>query len=131
MAGSLSNLYERKALDYILGMDPAATRYLALYTSDPTDADSGTECTGSAYARVAIAFNAASTNTSGTTSATNDGAVTFPRALGSWGTISHFGIRTASSGGDLIAAGDFDTPTAITTNQIFEVGDEGLTVTMA
>ncbi len=29
------------------------TVYVALYTSDPTDADSGTECSGTSYARQA------------------------------------------------------------------------------
>jgi len=44
-----------------------ATVYLALYTSDPTDADTGTEVTGNAYVRQSITFgapsNGASTNT--------------------------------------------------------------------
>jgi hypothetical protein len=45
------------------------TTYLALYTSDPTDADTGTEITGGSYARQAITMgapsNGVSTNSAG------------------------------------------------------------------
>ena len=129
MAGSYSDAEERAVLDFVLGVSPAANRWLALFTSDPLDAGTGTECAGGTYVRMPISFNAASTNTSGVTSATNNGAVTFPRALASWGTISHFGIYDAVSGGTLLAHADFDSPTAIGVNQIFEVADDGLTVT--
>ena len=34
-----------------------STVYLALFTSDPTDAGSGTECSGTNYARQSVAFS--------------------------------------------------------------------------
>ena len=37
-----------------------ATVYVALFTTDPTDANSGTEVTGGGYARTAVSFATAS-----------------------------------------------------------------------
>jgi hypothetical protein len=50
-----------------------ATVYVSLYTSDPTDADSGTEVSGGSYARTAVTFGAPSNGVS-----TNSADVTFP-----------------------------------------------------
>ena len=41
-----------------------ATIYVALYTSDPTDADTGTEVTGGSYARTSVTFAAPSNGVS-------------------------------------------------------------------
>ena len=73
-----------------------STVYLALFTSDPTDAGSGTECSGTGYARQAAAFSR-----TGAT-ASNSSAIEFPTAGGSWGTITHFGVLDASSSGNLL-----------------------------
>ena len=59
-----------------------ATVYVGLFTSDPTDAGSGTEVSGGSYARTAVTFGAPSNGTS-----TNSAAVEFPQATGSWGTV--------------------------------------------
>ena len=76
------------------------TVYLALFTTDPTDADTGTEVTGGSYAREAVTFAAPS---GGSTS--NSGDITFTTATASWGTITHAGIYDASSGGNLMYHG--------------------------
>ena len=73
------------------------TTYLALYTSDPTDADTGTEITGGSYVRQAITFGAPSNGTS-----TNSAAVEFPQATADWGVISHVAIRDAVTSGNLL-----------------------------
>ena len=36
------------------GFDPPATCYLAALTTDPTDSEQGTECTGDGYARAMV-----------------------------------------------------------------------------
>jgi len=134
MSDNISNYLELKLLDHGLGVSAftmPATLYLALFTSDPTDAGSGTECSGSAYARVAITFDAASTNTSGVSSTQNADAVTFPRALGSWGTITHLAVYDALTGGNLLWHGAATDSQAITTNQIYEIGDGDLDITLA
>jgi hypothetical protein len=73
------------------------TVYLALYTSDPTDADTGTEVTGGAYTRQPITFGAPSNGVS-----TNSANVSFPQATAGWGTVSHIGIRDALTVGNLL-----------------------------
>ena len=49
------------------------TVYVGLYTSDPTDANTGTEVSGGCYARVAVTFGAPSNGVS-----TNSANVEFP-----------------------------------------------------
>lgn len=69
--------------------------------SDPTEADTGTEANGAGYARQQITFG--SVSTSGTKSViANAAVITFPQAAGSWGTITHIGIRDAATGGNLL-----------------------------
>ncbi len=81
------------------------SHYVALFTAAPTDAGGGTEVTGGAYARVAVAR---ATGTwaapSGTPSATsNAAAITFPNPTANWGTVTHAGIFDASTAGNLLA----------------------------
>ena len=76
------------------------TLYLALYTSDPTAADSGTEISGFSYARQAITFGSP---TNGTVESTNN--IVFPTATGTWGTITYAAIRDAITAGNLLISG--------------------------
>jgi hypothetical protein len=54
-----------------------ATVYVGLYTTDPTDADTGTEVSGGSYARTAVTFGAPSNGVT-----LNSAAVEFPQATG-------------------------------------------------
>jgi hypothetical protein len=88
------------------------TPYVALYTSNPTAADVGTEVAGGSYARKAITWAAPSGG-----SMANSNTITFnglPAA-----NVTHFGIRSASSGGDLLVYGPI---TAVATLSGDEVG---------
>lgn len=102
------------------------TVYVALFTSDPTDAGSGTECSGSAYVRQSATF-AAPSNGASTTSAD----IQFPQAGGSWGTITHFGIFDASSSGNLLYHGALTVSKTIDTGDVFKIAAGSLTVTLA
>ena len=102
------------------------TVYLALYTSDPTDADSGTEVSGTSYARQSITFGAPSNGVS-----TNSEAIEFPQAGGSWGTVTHVGIRDASSAGNLLYHTPLDASKTIATGDVFRVAIGSLSVTLA
>jgi len=102
------------------------TVYLALYTSDPTDADAGTEVTGNAYARQAITFGAPSNGVS-----TNSAAIEFPQATGSWGTVAYIGIRDALTTGNLLFHSPLDASKAIATGDVFRVAIGSLSVTLA
>jgi hypothetical protein len=100
--------------------------YLALYTSDPTDADSGTEVTGNAYERQSITFGAPSNGVS-----TNTAAIEFPQATGSWGTVAYVGIRDASTSGNLLFHTALDASKTIATGDVFRVAIGSLSVTLA
>ncbi len=102
------------------------TVYVGLYTTDPTDADSGTEVSGGSYARTSVAFDAPS---NGVTQNTSD--LTFPTATASWGTVTHIGIHDASSGGNLLFHTALDTSKAIDSGDIFKITSGNLTVTLA
>lgn len=86
--------------------------YLALYTADPTDADTGTEVTGGAYARQAVAFGAP-TQVVGKGTISNTGIVTFPTATVDWGMVTHVGVRDALTAGNLLYSGPVTTARAI------------------
>ena len=103
-----------------------STVYLALYTSDPTDADSGTEVSGTSYARQSITFGAPSNGVS-----TNSAAIEFPQAGGSWGTVTHVGIRDASTSGNLLFHTALDASKTIATGDVFRIAIGSLSVTLA
>jgi hypothetical protein len=103
-----------------------ATVYLALYTSDPTDADTGTEVSGGSYARQSITFGSPSNGAS-----TNTAAIEFPQATGSWGTVAYIGIRDASTAGNLLYHTALDASKTIATGDVFRVAIGSLSVTLA
>lgn len=102
------------------------TVYLALYTSDPTDADTGTEVSGGSYARQSITMGAPSNGVS-----TNSAAIEFPQATGSWGTVAYIGIRDALTTGNLLYHSPLDVSKAIDTGDIFKIAIGSLSVTLA
>jgi len=102
------------------------TVYLALYTTDPTDADTGTEVSGTSYARQSITFGAPSNGVS-----TNSAAIEFPQAGGSWGTVTHIGIRDALTVGNLLYHTPLDASKTIATGDVFRVAVGSLSVTLA
>jgi hypothetical protein len=107
--GSITDILEDALLDHILensAYTPGAALYMSLHTSSPTETGSvAAEVAGNGYARTAIAFSAA-----GTRQVIQDGQVTFPQVITNpWGTVTHFGIHTASTGSDnMIGYGTFD-----------------------
>ncbi len=102
-----------------------ATVYLALYTTDPTDADSGTEVSGGSYARQSVAFGAPSNGVT-----TNSSDISFPTATADWGTITHVGIRDASTGGNLMYYTALDASKTINSGDQFRVLAGNLSVTL-
>jgi hypothetical protein len=81
--------------------------YVALFTAAPNDAGGGTEVSGGSYARVqrdpADANWTGASATNGLTD--NAAAITFPTPSANWGTVTHWGIFDASSGGNLLFHG--------------------------
>jgi hypothetical protein len=103
-----------------------ATVYVSLWTSDPTDAGSGTEVSGGSYARTAVTFGAPSNGVT-----TNSADVTFPTATGSWGTVGWIGINDALTTGNLLYHTPLDVSKTVTSGDIFKISTGNLSVTLA
>jgi hypothetical protein len=124
-----SNATETLVLKYTLTTD-AVTRptawYVGLHTADVTDAGTGTEVTGNVYARTAATFTVTNDQ------ATNSGTITFPTASGgSWGTITHIGIWSATSGGTLYYHGALTSSKSVGEADTFQIATSSLTITLA
>lgn len=128
MAG-FSDYLENKLLDHTFktaSFTQPTNLYVALFTAAPSDSGGGTEVSGTSYARtVCNTWDAASGG-----AIANTGAVTFPTAGGSWGTVTHFGIFDASSAGNLIAWGALATSKTIGSGDTasFAAGDLDITL---
>ena len=103
-----------------------ATVYVSLWTTDPTDAGSGTEVSGGSYARTSATF---ASPTNGVT--TNSADITFPQATASWGTVGWIGIYDASTSGNLLFHTALDTSKTIDSGDIFKIATGSLSVTLA
>ena len=125
---SASNYLELKLLDHVLGStsysQPSAI-YVALSTGSFNDDASGTELSGSGYSRKVITFGTASSG-----SIASNSAVEFDTATGSWGSVSHFGLFDASSGGNLLYHGAFSSAKTIETGDILKIASSSLTVSL-
>jgi hypothetical protein len=127
----MSNYLENALLNATLNgttYTAPATVYVSLWTSDPTDAGSGTEVSGGSYARTAVSFATAS-GTSG--NVLNDADVTFPTATASWGTVGWIGINDALTTGNLLYHTALDTSKTIDSGDIFKITTGNLSVTLA
>ena len=82
------------------------TLYLALFLTDPTAGNSGTEASGGGYARKIITFGAP-TLVSGTQQVTNNAEVNYGVITADIGTVSYWGIYDAAAGGNLLWFGSF------------------------
>jgi hypothetical protein len=125
---SFTNFLETEILDHVFAgaaYTAPGTKYLALFTAiSDGEAGSVTELSGSAYARQSVAFT-----TSGNTTS-NNAAVEFPTATGSWGTVTHVGVYDASTSGNLMAYATLSSSKAIATGDVFRVPSGDLDITL-
>jgi hypothetical protein len=103
-----------------------STIYVALYTSDPTDANTGTEVTGGSYVRTSVTFGAPSNGAS-----LSNADCTFPQATASWGTVGWIGLMDASTSGNLLYHTALDASKTIDSGDIFKIASGSLSVTLA
>jgi hypothetical protein len=127
----MSDYLENKLVDLTLrgqAFTAPATLYFGLHTSATTDAGGGTEVSGGSYARKAVtaslanfagtqaaASTTASSGTGGVTS--NNGLIDFPAPTANWGTVTHWSVWDASTGGNMLYHG------ALTTSKTVNNGD--------
>ncbi len=131
MAGSKTDALEARILDHLFkgaatpALGALSTVYVALYTAVPTDASAGTEVTGSAYARQAVAA-AAWTRTG--SSIANNAEIAFPAVTTSAYTVVGWAILDAASAGNQLYWGDC-TSTTMNVGDIPRFAPSALTVT--
>jgi hypothetical protein len=126
---ALSNYLENALINGTLratSYTAPTTVYVGLFTSDPTDAGSGTEVSGNAYARQSATFAAPSNGVSVTSA-----DIQFPQATGNWGTVGWFGIFDALTTGNLMYHGALTASKTIETGDVFKIASGSLTVTLA
>lgn len=112
------------------GSTTAGSLYMSLHTADPGEAGDQTtsEATYTSYARVAIARSGAgftvATNTVATAAAT-----TFPAGTGGTGTVTHWGLGTASTAAGVLLYKGTVTPNIVTGNGVTPVINSGVIIT--
>lgn len=126
---ALSNYLENALINATLrntSYTSPTTVYAALFTSDPTDAGSGTEVSGVSYARKAMAFDSPSNGAS-----LNSAAVEFDQATGNWGTITHFALFDALTTGNMLYHGQLTASKVIESGDVFKFAANSVSVTLA
>jgi len=107
-----------------------STVYVALYTSNPTAADTGTEVSGGSYARQAVTFSAPSIE-GGKQTIKNTAEIVFPIATADWGTVTHVGIRDAATGGNLLYYGPWENARTILAGDRPRILQDSLVLTLS
>lgn len=132
MAG-FSDFLENELLDHVFGnaaYSAPATLYMALFTAAPTDAGGGTEASGGGYDRADVTNNA--TNFPAATGGLkeNGASISFATASGSWGTVTHWALFDANSGGNMLVWGALSASKTIDSGDTpsFAVGDLDITL---
>lgn len=143
---AMSNYLENKLVDHLLRGTPynaPTSLYVALYTSPTTDAGAGNEITINSNGYIRAPYTA-STTTWTNTQASGTGAsegntgvtanvsvITFQSPTGSWGTVTHFGILDAASGGNLLFHGSLSIPQTVNSGNTVSFSAGALQITFA
>jgi hypothetical protein len=121
---------------WLLGtaMPTVSNRYLAVFTADPKDDNSGVsnEVSGSWYARqVANSWTAPVSNVDGTsgTVTKNSAQISFAAVTGSSVTVTHWGLYDAATGGHLLYSGALTTSKSLNVSDVLTLASEQLVMT--
>jgi len=126
---SFTNTTETLALTWLFTAS-AATRptawHVALFTAAPGETGGGTELStvGTAYARQAATFTVSGNL------ATNSGAIEYPTATASWGTITHIAVFDAATGGNMLAYATLTASKTIASGDVFRIPAGDLDITL-
>jgi hypothetical protein len=123
-----SDYLENNVLDHVLrnvSYSSPTTVYVGLYTSDPTDTNSGTEVTGGSYARQILSVTTASAGI-----VTSSADINFPQATASWGSVGYIGVLDAVTSGNLLMHTALTTAKTIDSGDILKITSGNLTVTL-
>ena len=127
----LSDYLEQALANHILRNTPytsPTTIYVALYTSDPTDADvTANEVSDSGYARQSATFDAPHA-TEGYSA--NSAAITFPAVVDSQIIVTHVGIKDGLTGGNSLLSQALNSSKTLEINDVLSFGIGALKVTL-
>lgn len=119
---AMSDVLENAVLNLILNNTPlsaagisSGTIFAALFTTPTTDTGGGVEVSGGSYARTSV--SGFTIPVSG--SCSNSATVTFPPATAGWGTVTHFALFDAASGGNLLFHGPLTLPKIVNAGDSF------------
>ncbi len=132
----MSDYLEEQLMNFVFRANPDSfvtpgLVHLALYSSDPTDANSGTELTvgtSPGYARMSVGSTLGAP-TDGVS--TNESEILFAAATGDWVTITHMGILDEATGGNLLMHQALAASVDVLDTNNFRVPIGNLTVTFA
>lgn len=128
----LSDYLENALFNHVLRnitLTSPTTVWVALFTTNPTDANTGTEVIttgGSNYVRQPVTFSAPSNGVG-----SNSGQVIWSPASIPFGTITHIGLYDASTGGNLLLYGVLTASKIIGAGDIFRISVSSLVTTFA
>lgn len=142
---AMSDVLENRLVDHIFRAQTFAAPtnlFIGLLTAAPSDAGGGTEVSGNNYGRATVACslaNWAGTQSAGSTVASsgtggqtsNNNAITFATPSGTWGTVTHFGIYDAVTGGNLLFWGALTIAKTINQSDTVTFPAASLTITFA
>ena len=120
---NMSNYLEERVLNHIfrgVASTSPGTLYIALFTNNPTDAGTGTEVSGTGYARQTITFTAP-TQVNGKAQIENEADVEFPQAGADWGLVTHAAIYDDLTIGNMYYYGALLNPKDVQTSDILKV----------
>lgn len=135
---ALSDYLENALLNHLLRAATytrPGTLHLSLHTASPGESGTTGEVSGGAYARAAIANNNTNfpqASAVGTPVKTNGAIITFPAATADWGTVTHWAIYDAASGGtNMLAHGALSVPRFVKNGDTPRVAAAALTMSFS
>jgi len=99
--------------------------FIALYTTDPTKEDVGSEVSEASYNRQEIVMSVPVEGVS-----ENSAQIDFAEATSNWGMVTHIGIRDQASDGNLMYFTAIDNPKNILTGDQFRINVDKLKLTL-
>ena len=123
---AFSNAMEEMIINHFfrgIAQTSPASVYLALYSSDPGDDNSGSELVGSGYVRKAFTFGAPVNGT-----ASNDADIMFDAATANWPVVSHLAVYDALTGGTMLVHGALSSPVQVNDGDNFRIAAGNLVI---
>jgi hypothetical protein len=124
---SFTNTLETRVLQWAL-TNGSPTRptawWVGLFTAAPGEAGGGTEVSGNAYTREAVTFTVSGNL------ATNDAAIEWPTATGTWGTITHIAVFDAETSGNMLVYATLNSSKTIAVGDVLRIPSGDLDITL-